>query len=68
MQTKYIDQVSVEYLGAECALVFKFNTIGVAAGIGGKHIVLVMNQLGNLWRCTSQDIAQRYLPSRCDSI
>lgn len=46
VQTKYIDQVSVEYLGAECALVFKFNTIGVAAGIGGKHIALVMNQLG----------------------
>lgn len=65
-QGKYIDQVSVRNIGTDCALVFQFKAANVAAGLSAKHVSFVMLRNSYNWRCESEDILQRYLPSSCN--
>lgn len=67
-QGKYIQQVGSANVGNDCALVFQFKSTNVAAGLTAKHVSFVMIGNGYNWRCESQDISQRYLPSSCDGV
>ena len=68
IQGKYIHQVASANVGADCALVFEFKSANVAVGLTSKHVSFVMLGNGYHWRCESQDISQRYLPSSCNGV
>ncbi|MQW91514.1 prepilin-type N-terminal cleavage/methylation domain-containing protein [Acinetobacter wanghuae] len=63
---RYVDQVSVNTVGTDCALVFQFKSSNVAAGLSAKHVSFIIVGNSYQWRCESQEIAQRYLPTSCD--
>lgn len=67
-QGRYIDQVTAQMVGTECALVFRFKSTSVASGLSGKQVAFLMTGHGYNWQCQSSDISQRYLPSNCQGV
>ncbi|WP_227509892.1 pilin [Acinetobacter sp. NCu2D-2] len=64
----YIDQISIQTVGTECALVFHFKSTNVVHGISGKQVNFLMKGNSYNWLCYSPNISERYLPSNCEGV
>lgn len=68
VQTKYIERIDALMINTDCSLSVQFRSTNVAGGLNAKRLYFVMQGLNRNWRCYSDEISQRLLPSVCDGI
>ena len=67
-QTKYIERIDAAVINSDCSLSVQFRSTNVSNGLSAKHLYFVMQGLNRNWRCYSDEISQRLLPSVCDGV
>lgn len=74
ISANYIDTAAmITQTGSLCAIEFRFKSSGVSAGLIGNSLIVALvsstkDSGASNWKCTSNNISQKYLPKACQGI